>query len=112
MARNRYQFEGLGTYPNVSAAEMKNVNACVVLANDDSDPRQSRYADHVNAALGVAQAAKAQPDRSPHGLYAWLRAGYTPPGGSLIKYGTHGGLDFYTLDDEAFNSKPLYGARQ
>jgi hypothetical protein len=89
---------------------MKNVNACVVLANDDSDPRQSRYADHVNAALEVAQTAQSDP--SPHGLYAWLTAGSTPPGGGLITYGTHAGLDFYTLDDAAFHSKPLYGARQ
>jgi hypothetical protein len=94
------QFAGFETYPNYSAGIAANIQQALNIANNPKDKRQSDFADFVNAALEVADAATIT-DPSPGLVAFWRTAGASGPGAGATKFKTVGGNDFYTIPKPA-----------
>ena len=89
------QFAGFSNYPQIGNDQQSVIDAIVRIANNDDDPRQTAYANHITNAEAVA----AQPvikDPCSTGLTGWYTHGRGNPGAGFKLWKLVAGTDFYT----------------
>jgi hypothetical protein len=90
------QFEGFGSYPDLSSRIQDNIDKAIAIANDGAHPRSAAYRSFVSIALTVAQRS-AIPDPSGTGLYFWRTAESGSPSPRVELYRSVLGNSFYRM---------------
>jgi len=89
------QIAGFNQYPNIGGDQRKVLDAILRIANNDDDPRQSAYLNHINTAIEVATLQIIK-DPCPTGLKGWYQVGRGNPGLGYVLWKPMAGNNFYT----------------
>jgi hypothetical protein len=90
------QFAGFENYPDFDQSIVNRIQAMINIANKSKDKRHQSFADHINSAIAVSNAASII-EPSPGILAGWRTAGSGAPGGNFKFWKTFLGNDFYYI---------------
>jgi hypothetical protein len=94
VVKARGQFAGFDHYPSYDSGIRKRIQDMLDIANSTRDKRSAAFADHCNAAIGIANAVNFT-DPSPGKLVSWRTGGASSPGAAFVFFKTVLGIDFY-----------------
>lgn len=94
---NKSQFGEFGSYPNIPASFLSQVELILALANNAKDSRHAVYAQHVQNAIVAATEVTQPVELRGLGVVAWRTAGHGSPGRNFRAVTTLQGNTFYAL---------------